>query len=249
MAMNFVNTGVNSAKHDTQELFEALQAERSGQLAAARDLQLAARLLMQAEARRLARKAPADPRAATLATLDGAVRERLSVLDTELEIAAIRAPVVTKTQALVHGRITDDARRAPGPVSVQLVRADGSAVPGTRPVEVDASGYYAIVLDEASAAALQPNEALSVVVQRDDARVAPSAGANFTLGAGAVAVKDVALSGSELQALRLRVPLDLGNLAAGGVLRPRGAAPAPKPKAPAKTKTTAKTSRAKPRKG
>ena len=39
--MNILNNGFESAKHDTQELFEANQAERSRLLGSVRDLQLA----------------------------------------------------------------------------------------------------------------------------------------------------------------------------------------------------------------
>lgn len=202
--MRILNQGVDSAKNDTQEIFEGLQAERSAALGQVRQLQLAARLLLLAESRRLAQRHPADMRLAVLATAERTVRERVAVLDTEQEVAAIRVPPVAKTDALVHGRITDDAARAAGRVTVTLVRADGSAVAGVKPVTVDDAGYYAFVLDPQVKAQLPADEKLSVAVQRGDATVVPSQAANFTLASGGVAVKDVALNDSELQKLQLR---------------------------------------------
>jgi len=202
--MNIMNIGIESAKHDTQELFEANQAERSRLLASVRDLQLATRLLVQVEAQRLAVRAPGDARIGRLAATERTLRERVSVLGTEMEVAAIRVPPVSKTDTLVHGRITDDAQRAPGRVTAMLVRADGSALEGVKAVEVDDAGYYAFVIDPAAAAKLTEQDKLSVVVQRGDMHVAPTAASNFTLKAGTVAVKDVALGDAELKRLQLR---------------------------------------------
>jgi len=231
--MKILNTGIDSAKHDTQEIAEALQAERSSMLAQVRGLQLAARLLIQAEGQRLVLKNPADLRVAALAAIDRTVRERITVLDTEQEVAAIRVPPVTKTDALVHGRITDDTQRAAGRVTVALVRADGSTVAGVKPVELDDAGYYAFVIDPETAATIPPNERLSVAIQRGDASVVPSAGANFTLASGTVAVKDVALNDTELHKLQLRSDFSFGAAAPAGAARAAEApavstAPAPK---------------------
>lgn len=229
--MKILNTGIDTAKHDTQEIYEALQAERSGLLGHTRDLQLAARLLIQAEGQRLTKQNPADARVAKLAAIEQLVRARVTVLDTELEVAAIRVPPVTKTDALVHGRITDDAQKAAGRVSVMLVRADGRPLAGVKPVELDDSGYFAFVIDPQTAATLTPTDKLSVVVQRGDATVVPSAAAGFTLSAGTVAVKDVALNDAELRKLQLRADVTF-RTAAPTVARAAGAAPREaKPKA------------------
>ncbi len=227
--MKILNIGIDSAKHDTQELFEATQAERSALLGTVRDLQLATRLLVQAEAQRLALRNPADLRIARLADTERSLRERTVVLDTELEVAAIRVPPVTRTDTLVHGRITDDGQRAAGRVTATLVRADGSAVAGVRPVEVDEAGYYAFVIDPQTAAGISANDKLSVVVRRGDSQVVPSVASGFSLATGSVAVKDIALSDAELKRLQLR-----GDLAAT-VTRPVTRA-----SAPAKTSRTRK---------
>jgi hypothetical protein len=216
--MNILNNGFESAKHDTQELFEANQAERSRLLGSVRDLQLATRLLVQAEAQRLAVRSPGDARIGRLVATERTLRDRVAVLGTELEVAAIRVPPVSKTDTLVHGRITDDAQRAPGRVTAMLVRADGSTLEGVRPVEVDEAGYYAFVIDPVAAAKLTEQDKLSVVVQRGDMHVAPTAASNFTLKAGTVAVKDVALGDAELRRLQLRA--DIGVKA--GVAAPEG---------------------------
>jgi hypothetical protein len=202
--MQILNRGVETAKHDTQEIHEALQAERGQVLDQVRALQLAARLLVQAEARRLAARRPDDQRVATLRQVDRTVQARIALLDTEREVAAIRVPPVSKTEALVHGRITDEAQRAAGRVSVVLVGADGRAVQGVNAVEVDDSGYYAFVIDAQTAATLGADTPLSVAVQRGEATVVPASTAGFTLATGAVSVKDVALSKADLEKLQLR---------------------------------------------
>lgn len=224
--MRILNNGVDTAKHDTQEIFEGLQAERSRMVTQVRDLQLAARLLLQAEARRLAGRGGMDARVATLAGIERTVRDRVAVLDTEQEVAAIRVPPVAKTDALIHGRITDDAERAAGRVTVTLVRADGSPVAGVKPVALDDAGYYAFVIDPQTAAALGANEKLSVAVQRGDSFVVPGASAGFTLASGAATVKDVALNDAELQKLQLRA-----KVAAPAAAEPKRTAPRPAAKA------------------
>jgi hypothetical protein len=203
--MKIINRGAESAKSDTQELYESLQAERSDMLTEVRDLQLATRLLLQAEAQRLAQKSRADPRVATLVQQQTTLRDRITVLDTELEVAAIRTPTVTKTDTLIHGRIADDNNRAAGKVTVLLVHADGRVVEGVPPVLADASGYYAFVVDPNATANLQAGEKLSVAVRAGDNTVVPAATAGFAFARGTVAVKDVALTDAELQRLKLRL--------------------------------------------
>lgn len=238
--MPILNKGIDSAKHDTQEVFESLQAERSQLITQVRDLQLAARLLMQAETKRLGARDQADARIAAYTGVDRSLRDRVAVLDTEQEVAAIRVPAVAKTDALVHGRITDDAERAAGRVTVTLVRADGSVVAGVKPVVVDDAGYYAFVIDPQTSAALGANEKLSVAVQRGESTVVPSTSANFTLASGSVAVKDVALNDAELQKLQLRAKV-VATTAAPAVATPA-------PKATTTTAATTKSRSARPKK-
>lgn len=221
--MKIINRGAESAKSDTQELYAALQAERTGLLTHVRDLQLATRLLLQAEAQRLAQKNHADPRLATLALQQNTLRDRIAVLDTELEVAAIRTPTVTKTDTLIHGRIADDNNRAAGAVTVMLLHADGRPLEGVKPVAVDDSGYYAFVLDPAVSANLQGGEKLTLALRRDDNTVAPGAGGAITFAKGAVLVHDVALTDAELRRLQLRVDLSSVGPVTGGI-KPRQAA-------------------------
>jgi hypothetical protein len=213
--MKILNRGADSAKSDTQELYEALQAERSGVLNHVRELQLATRLLLQAEARRLAQKDATDPRLATLALQQNTLRDRIVVLDTELEVAAIRTPTVSKTDTLIHGRIADDNNRAAGAVTVLLMRADGRPLDGVKPVSVDDSGYYAFVLDATASANLQSGEKLTLALRRGENTVVPAASSGFVLAKGAVAVQDVALSDAELRRLQLRVDFSSATVSAG----------------------------------
>ena len=218
--MKIINRGAESAKNDTQELHEALQDERSSMLAQVRTLQLATRLLLQAEAQRLAQKNSADPRVATLALQQHTLGERVAVLDTELEVAAIRTPTVTKTDTLIHGRVADDANRAAGPLTVLLVNANGRPVEALRPVQADASGYYAFVIEPEVAAKLQAGERFGIAVRNGDTTVVPASTEPFAFASGTVAVKDVALTDAELRRLQLRV--DFSSTAAG--LKPKAAA-------------------------
>lgn len=213
--MKIINRGAESAKSDTQELHEALQAERSDVLTHVRDLQLATRLLLQAEARRLLQKNSADPRLATLALQQDTVRDRVAVLDTELEVAAIRTPTVTKTDTLIHGRVADDAYRAAGKLTVMLVHADGRPVEGVKPVQADASGYYAFVLDPAVAANVPAGDKLSVALRQGETTVVPASLTSFSIAGGSVVVKDVALTDAELKRLQLRVDLSSAGVTTG----------------------------------
>lgn len=202
--MKILNRGAESAKNDTQEIVEAVQQQRSQMLGRLRDLQLAARLLAQGESDRLARKNPADARLAAFSKISSTLRDRVSVLDTELEVAAIRTPPVTKTDALIHGRVTDDVQRAAGKLTVMLVRADGSPVEGVKPVVADEAGYYAFVIDPATAANLPSEARLTVAVKQDENTIVPAAAGSFTLATGKVEVRDLPLTDAELKRLNLR---------------------------------------------
>jgi len=202
--MKLINHGITSAKHDLQELIECVQAERSANLDSLRGLQLASQLLVQREAQRLAARDPKDARIARLSEIERKLRDRLDVIDTERQVAVIRVPPVTKTGALIHGRVTDAELRSAGRVQAVLVQADGKPVDGVPSVDIDESGYYAFVLDDQRTAALGDGTKLQVVLQTADARIAPTAGADITLKAGTVAAKDVVLSDKEIATLNLR---------------------------------------------
>lgn len=202
--MKLINHGITSAKHDLQELIEGAQVQRSASLDHLRSLQLASQLLVQREAQRLAQRNPGDARIARLSEIDRKLRERVTVLDTEREVAAIRVPPVTKTGALIHGRVTDGAQRSAGKVQAVLTQANGKPVEGVRAVNIDESGYYAFVLDEKQAAALGDGAKLQVVLHGADAKLVPASTADIVLKAGTVAAKDVVLSDKEISALNLR---------------------------------------------
>lgn len=233
--MKILNHGINSAKHDLQELIEGAQAERSTGLDDLRSLQLASQLLLQREAQRLARRDVGDARIARLAEIERKLRDRVAALDTEREVAAIRVPPVTKTGALIHGRVTDDAQRAAGRMQAVLTTADGKPVEGVASVSIDESGYYAFVLDEKQTAALGDGAKLQVVLQSADAKIAPASAADITLKAGTVAAKDVVLSTRELDALKLR-PLSTADAAKAATTKTTKAA------AESSTKTTTRSS-------
>lgn len=91
-----VNNGAASFKGDLEALFENLQDERSAVLEQVRSVQLASRVLLAAEARRLAGNGAADAaRAAKFADAVAVAADRISALDAEVKIAAMRVPLST----------------------------------------------------------------------------------------------------------------------------------------------------------
>lgn len=222
------NRGPTTFKSDLQEIWEGVQADRSDMLTQVRTLQLAVQLLMQGESQRLATLARDDDRVAILAAAALRVGERVAMLDEELAIAEVRVPMVKKTEALLNGRITDDAARATGALTVTLADENGVAIPGVPPVETDSAGYYALVVPAAAAAALGPDQKLQVLLSNGNERVSLST--LLQLKAGEVVVHDVGLSDKLLDTLKLRLPTRTVSV---GTLQPRGegAARAPAVKA------------------
>ncbi|MGZ5237977.1 MAG: hypothetical protein ACXWCV_16825 [Caldimonas sp.] len=238
-SIEIVNRGEASFKADLLAIYEGVQADRTAMLAQVRELQLAAQLLLDAESQRIAAFAPDDDRVVALQASGRTILDRVAMLDQEVDVATVRVPLVKKTEALLHGRITDDANRAAGPVTVTLADENGKPVPGVPPVEVDSAGYYALVVPADVAAAVGGDRKLSLLVSNGAERV--SAGvAPLTLGAGVVKVQDVQLPDAALDTLKLRLPAQLGLLGAGNVVSPRGSKPR-------SAKTAAKAGARKPR--
>jgi hypothetical protein len=210
-----INRGENSFKSDLLSIYEGIQTDRTAMLAEVRELQLAAQLLLDAEARRIAVFAPDDDRIALLVASGRTILDRVGMIDQEVEVATTRVPMATKTEAMLHGRITDDTNRAAGPVTVTLTDEKGTPVPGVAPVEVDSAGYYAIVVPADVAASVGVDKKLGLVISNGAERV--SAGvAPLTLGAGTVQAQDIQLPASALDTLGLRPPLQ--SLVGGAVL-------------------------------
>ncbi|MEP7300233.1 MAG: hypothetical protein ABI699_01795 [Caldimonas sp.] len=235
-SVEIINRGETSFQADLLSVYEGIQADRVAMLAQVRELQLAAQLLLDAEGRRIAAVAPGDDRAALLGASSRTILDRVELLDQELEVATVRVPLVKKTEALLHGRITDDASRAAGPVTVTLADENGRPVAGVPPVKVDSAGYYAIVVPADVAAKIPPDRKLSLVVSHGSESV-PVGGAPVTLVAGAIKVQDVRLSGEALDTLKLRLS---SKLDPRGPVAPRAA------KAPA-AKKAARSATSKPR--
>lgn len=225
--VEIINRGEASFKADLLEVYEGIQTDRTAMLAQVRELQLAAQLLLDAEARRIAVFAPNDDRIVALVASGQTILDRVEMIDQEVDVAITRVPMVTKTEALLHGRITDDTNRAAGPVTVTLTDEKGTPVPGVAPVEVDSAGYYAIVVPADVAAAVGADRKLGLVVSNGAEKVAASV-APLTLAAGVVQLQDVQLPSAALDLLKLRLPAqqDIGKVASPRV-RTR-AAPASK---------------------
>lgn len=203
LKIELLNRGEQSFKHDLQEITEGVQADRAAALLQSRELQLAAQLLLHAESVRIAGFAPGDLRVAAFIQGAQGALQRAELLDNEAALASVRVPMVKKTEALLHGRITDDIDRAVGPVTVTLVDAKGTAVAGVAPVEADSAGYYALIVPADVAAKLPPDSTFSVVLAHGGERT-PSKTEPVPLTAGIVEFKDIRLSDKELQLLKLR---------------------------------------------
>lgn len=200
-----LNRGEASFKDDLQTLTEALQADRRLALEQVRELHLAAQLLMRAESLRLGRLDPQDPRIAALE--DGAERAGLQSqqLLQEAAVAAVRVPMVKKTEALLHGRLLDEAGHPAAGVTVTLVDDQGHPVDDVAPVEADAAGYYALVVPAEVAARLPPEARYTVALDHGAERVTPPLEAR-PLGAGVVSAGDLVLDAAALDTLHLREP-------------------------------------------
>jgi hypothetical protein len=232
VTIDIANRGEASFKGDLQEVWEGVQADRADMLAQVRELQLALQLLIQAEGQRLATLVLDDRRLPALAMGLRLVGERITTLDEEISVAAVRVPMVKKTEALLNGRITDEARRSIGSVTVTLADANGAPIAGVPAVEADSGGYYAIVVPQAAAAAIDPQRKLQVLVTHDAESVA--AVTMVSLQPGAVKVHDVTLNDAALDRLKLRLPTVAavvpGREADAGPAK-KGATPAKKPTA------------------
>ena len=204
--IEIINRGETSFKADLLAVYEGIQTDRTAMLAQVRELQLAAQLLLDAEAKRIAVFAPDDDRIAALVASGRTILDRVDMLDQEVDVSTVRMPMVTQTEALLHGRITDDTNRAAGPVTVTLTDENGTPVPGVPPVEVDSAGYYAIVVPADVAAAVGADRKLGLVVSNGAERV-PAGVAPLRLGAGTVQAQDVQLPAAALDILKLRLPI------------------------------------------
>jgi hypothetical protein len=219
-------------RKDLSQLVEALNEETVATLGNAREVQLAARVLMEAEAVRLAAKLGAEaPRVQALKAAAAARVEVAQALDVEVQIASVRVPRVAQTDTLLHGRITDQSLTRVAGVAVQLVDAGGKPVAGVPAVQTDAQGYYAFVLKPEQAAALA-KEKLAVTIAGSGQSVQP-AQAPLTLQPGATLTHEIQLTDDELARLKLRAPgaADLGLRRGVGAKRT-----ARKPKAQTKSK-------------
>lgn len=210
-----LNRGDKSFKQDLQAITEGVQSGRSEQLLQARELQLAAQLLLSAESQRLARRDPKDRRAAALLAGAQQALERARVLDEEAELSLIRVPLVRKTEALLHGRISDETGRPVAGLQVSL-RLGKESLPGLAPVESDSAGYYALLLSAELAGRLDPKSDLALRLAHGQQQLEPATEA-LSLGRGEVRQCDLMLKADELKRLGLGT-----NPGAGLDTKPKG---------------------------
>lgn len=236
------NSGQSTYKSDLEGIFDTLQEQRSALLTMTRDVQLAARLLAIAEARRLGVDAGLDdPRVARYTESSNAILRRVAALEIESQIADIRVPPVTKTETLLQGRVTDESAKATAHVTVTLVDEKGAPVAGVAPVETDDSGYYAFILQPAQVDAIGVNRSLTLQIGSASDKIVPTAAQPFTLVSGKVTVSETRLQPSELEKLRLRPPLREVVRSAGAATRPAAGKVAPTKSTPTRAAATKAT--------
>ena len=199
------NTGQKTYKSDLQGAFETLQVQRSDLLGMVLDAQLASRLLVVEEARRLRSDVnPDDPRVKQYTNTSTNMLQRVAALEVEIQIANIRVPPVTKTETLLQGRITDEASKAAAHVQVTLIDEAGAPVAGVAPATTDASGYYAFILKPAQLDAIGANRKLTLQIGSDSGKLVPQGTKPFSLTAGQMTTSEIRLHASELDKLQLR---------------------------------------------
>jgi hypothetical protein len=225
------NPSPETFRNELRQLVDALNDETVSTLDSAREVQLAARALLDAEATRLAGKLGAEaPRVQALKAAAAARVELAKALDVEVQIASVRVPRVAQADTLLHGRITDQSLSRVAGVTVQLVDAGGNPVADVPAVQTDAQGYYAFVLKSDQAAALA-QEALAVTIASGDQSVKP-AQPTVTVKPGATLVHEIKLNDDELGRLKLRPTgtTDLGLRRSAGAQAPKKSKPAAKSK-------------------
>ena len=201
------NAGDVTFEADLEAVFETLQLQRSAQLTTTRDMQLASRLLVGAELRRLiARFGPDDPRVARYAAGGAAILRRVAALDIETQIADIRVPPADPTQTVLQGRVIDTSLNAVPGLEVTLVDTQAQAIAGIEPVKADASGYYAFTLQPAQVEVIGASLGVMLQVGSDSASLVPSASKPLTLEAGKTTVIETRLQPAELERLQLIAP-------------------------------------------
>ncbi|MCU1444325.1 MAG: hypothetical protein JWQ59_2475 [Cryobacterium sp.] len=202
--IEIANRGETSFKSDLQQVYEALQADRVAMLTDVRELQLMAQLLMDSEASRLATLSLDDDRIALLSGAARTVLDRVTMLDIEVDFASSRVPMVAKTEAVVHGHLSDPAGRAVGALTVSLTDQQGVVVAGVPSTTSDGAGYYAIIVPAEVAAQFARGTLLTLFLSNDTGRV--DAGVTpFSLATGSVKEQDIKLSDKMLDALKLRL--------------------------------------------
>lgn len=231
--MNATRKASSTFRTDLLGLVDDLNDQAVSSLEQMRELQLAARSLLDTEALRLARKRGADaPQVQALKARASNRVDMVRAIDVEAQIAAVRVPRVDKTDTLIQGRITDSAARGVTGVTVKLMDESGKAVTGVEAVRTDANGYYAVVLKPAQAEALA-DQKLKIAVATDAGQVLPTE-ATLALQPGATLTQELKLSNDDLSRLKLRpevAPVATPRSATTGTTKktggPRGSAKKP----------------------
>ena len=139
-----------------REMFQNFQNESVSQrfqplsfLEEFKDLQVLSQTLLQQEVKRL--KAKLGENHPKVAKMEASLRHKpnfINELEVDLEIAQIQIPEIAEQDALIHGRIVDQSRHGLSGLTVSLEDQAGSILQTTCSFLSDASGYYALPINE-----------------------------------------------------------------------------------------------------
>ena len=185
----------------TEEIVTVLRQLTDGRaagLSGLHDVQVASQVLMQREAKRLARKLGGQhPRVQKLLVQRAEILKTLPDLVDEAEVAAIRVPEPTAAEMFVQGRIFDEYGRSVDGLNVYLADQNGQRITSLGSVVTDATGYYALLFDPEKVPSDLRSTA-SVTVETESARVVYRAEPLPGLAAGLQVKKNVQLKLSDL---------------------------------------------------
>ena len=146
----------NQVTQDNSQLAKAMAAAQTDALKQTKDTQVILGSLLQYEAKRLEKKlGKSHQRVQQLQSSLNRNLNTIRCLEVELEIDNIQEPEFNPNSTLIRGRVVDQSYRGLSRLKVTLESEPGKAISFLGTVETDASGYYAIEVEEKAFAKLK----------------------------------------------------------------------------------------------
>jgi hypothetical protein len=198
------------AKSQLQDLQAALgriESDRLKALTNLKEIQVVSQVLLQREADRLSRKLGKDhPRARQLTARLKGNRDFVGAIEVELEVARIRVPEVGASDVLIHGRVADENNRGLTGLNVVVEDEAGETIARLGTAKTDASGYYALRVDEDTLARLSEAERTGgyLTVRNSAGEVVQRESKPLDLAPGGRVVLNIPLRRESVEVLRER---------------------------------------------